>query len=166
MKKFFTIPKWMADYYKKFILKEKTKCLKICSKCGETKLISGFPADRRNLDGYSGVCKTCRNKYYRERYARDKDRIKALNKKYREDHKESRQKYSRKYREDHREHLKDMHRKHYLKNREAIIEKSKKYYQVHKESCQARKKLWRLKNKEKVREYNKEYKLKHKSTSL
>ena len=166
MKKFFTIPKWMTDYYKKFILKEKTKCLKICSKCGETKLISEFFADRRSSDGYSGVCKTCRNKYYRERYTRDKDRIKALNKKYREDHKESRQKYNQKYREDHREYLKDMHRKHYLKNREAIIEESKKYYQGHKESCQARGKLWRLKNEDKVREYNKEYKLKHKSTSL
>ncbi len=132
MKKVFTISKWMTDYHKKFILKEETKCFKTCSKCGETKLISGFPADRRNLDSYSGICKTCRNKYYRARYARDKDKIKALNQKYREDHKESYQEYTRKYRADNREYFKDRGRKHYLKNREAVIEKSKKYYQEHK----------------------------------
>ncbi|RXG65255.1 hypothetical protein ES695_08730 [Candidatus Atribacteria bacterium 1244-E10-H5-B2] len=166
MEKVYLIPKWITDYYKKFRLREKTKCFKTCSKCGETKLISKFFTDRRNLDDYSGICKTCRNKYYRARYARDKERIKTLNQKYREDHKESYQKYTRKYRRDHREYFKDLHRKYYLKNREAVIEKSKKYYQEHKEACQARKKLWRIKNEEKVREYNKEYKLKHKSTSF
>ena len=93
---------------------------------------------RRNLDGHSGICKTCRNKYYLERYARDKDTIKALNKKYREDHKESYQEYSRRYREEHKELFKDL----------------------------ARKRLWRVKNEEGIREYNKKYKLKHKIASL
>jgi len=117
LKGIYPSPKWITDYYKEFRLRERTKCFKTCSKCGETKLISGFPADRRNLDGYSGICKTCRNKYYQKRYARDKDKIKALNQKYREDHQESYQKYVRKYREDNREYFKDLAKKHYLKNR-------------------------------------------------
>ena len=100
MKGVYPSPKWVNEYHKEFRLKERAKCFKTCSKCGETKLISRFPTDRRNLDGHSGICKTCRNKYYLERYARDKDRIKVLNKKYREEHKESYQEYSRRYREE------------------------------------------------------------------
>jgi len=166
LKKFFTIPKWMVDHHKKFILKEGTKCFKTCTKCGETKLISKFSADRRNLDGYSGVCKTCRNKYYRARYARDKERIKALIKKYREDHKESYQKYIQKYREDHREYFKDLHRKYYLKNREVIKERNKIYYRKHEQACLVKRRLWRIKNKERIKEYNREYRRKHKTASF
>lgn len=158
-------PEWLTDYYKEFGLKEKTKCFKTCTKCGETKLISKFFVERRNPDGYKGICKTCVKKYYQERYARDKDRIKALNKKYQEDHKESRQKYSQKYREDHREHLKETARKWYLENKEAIKERNLKYYQEHREACQTRRELWIIKNREKIKKYNREYKRKHKITS-
>jgi len=158
-------PKWLTDYYKEFGLKEKTKCFKTCSKCGETKLISKFSADRRNLDGYRGICKTCVKKYYQARYARDKDRIKALNKRYAEDNKKSRRKYNRKYRKDHREYLKETARKWYLEDKEAIKERSLKYYQEHKEACQTKRELWRIKNREKIKKYNREYKRKHKITS-
>jgi hypothetical protein len=166
LKEVYPIPKRINDHHKKLRLKEKTKCFKTCSKCGETKSISGFPVDRRRPDGHSGICKTCRNKYYQARYARDKEKIMAFNKKYREDHKESYQKYIRKYREDHKKYFKDLARKHYLKNREAIIEKSKKYYQEHEQACLARGRIWRIKNKERIREYNKKYKLKHKIASF
>ena len=159
-------PRYMTDYHKEFRLKERAKCFKTCSKCGETKLISKFPDDRRNPDGYSGICKTCKNKYYRARYARDKDRILAVAQKYREDHRESCQEYNRRYREEHKELFKDSARKYYLRNRRAIIEKSNKYNQEHKEACQARRKLWRIKNKDKIRGYNKRYKLEHKIANL
>ena len=165
MKKSYFILKGITDYHKDFRLKEKTKCFKICSKCKEIKLISKFPADRRSLDGLSGICKNCQNKYSQGRYVRNKEKILALNKKYREEHKEAYQKYIRKYREDHREYFKNLSREFYLKNREAIIERNNKYYQDHKEICQARKKLWRIKNKERIGEYNKKYKLEHKKIS-
>jgi len=158
-------PKWLTDYYKEFGLKEKTKCFKTCSKCGETKLISGFPADRRNLDGYSGVCKTCKNKYYQQRYAMDKEKFKALSKKYGKSHKESRRKCNRKYREDHREYLKEIARKWYLENKEVIKERNLKYYHENKVACQIKRGLWRMKNREKIKKYNREYKRKHKITS-
>ena len=161
------IPKWITDYHKKFMLKERTRCFKTCSKCGETRLISRFPIDRRNPDGYSGICKTCKNKYYQARYARDKDRIKALNQKYqekyREVHKESYQEYSRRYREEHKELFKDFAKKYYLRNRRAVIERSKKYYQDHKEAVAVRKKRYREENRDKIREYERKYRLSEKS---
>ncbi len=155
-------PEWLTEYYKEFGLKEKTKCFKTCTKCGETKLISKFFVERRNPDGYKGICKTCVKKYYQARYARDKDRIKALNKKYRKDHKESRQKYDRKYREDHREYLKELARKWYSENKEAIKVRSLKYYHENKEACNVKRELWRIKNREKIKKYNREYNRKHK----
>ncbi|MBA7553243.1 hypothetical protein ES705_45833 [subsurface metagenome] len=164
MKKVST-PEWLMDYYKEFGLKEKTKCFKICTKCGETKFISKFFVERRNPDGYKGICKTCVKKYYQERYARDKDRIKALNKKYRKDHKEPRQEYDRKYREDHRGYLKEIAKKWYLKNKKAIKKRNLKYYQENKEACQIRRKLWIEKNRERIKKYNREYKRNHKITS-
>ncbi|MBA7585062.1 hypothetical protein ES695_04785 [Candidatus Atribacteria bacterium 1244-E10-H5-B2] len=153
-------PKWLTDYYKEFKLKEKAKCFKTCSKCGETKLISRFSADRRNSDGYKGICKTCVNKYYKRRYDRNREKFKALNKKYREDHKESRKEYHQKYREDHREYLKETARKWYLENKETIKERNLKYYHENREACQAVRELWREKNREKIKKYNREYKRK------
>ena len=158
-------PKWLTDYYKEFRLKEKTRCFKTCSKCGEIKLISKFSDERRNSDGHRGICKTCVNKYYKQKYSMNKEKIKALNKKYVEDHKESRQKYDRKYREDHREHLKELARKWYLENKEAIKERNLKYYHENKVACQIKRELWRIKNRENIKKYNREYKRKRKITS-
>ena len=167
MKGVYRDPRYVTDYYKEFRLRERTKCFKTCSKCGETKLISRFPTDRRNPDGYSGICKTCKNKYYQARYARDKDRIKALNQKYqekyREAHKESYQEYSRRYREEHKELFKVSARKYYLRNRGVVIERSKKYYQDHKEAVAVRKKRYRGENQDKIKEYKRKYRLSKKA---
>lgn len=73
MKGVYPSPKWITDYHKKFRLRERTKCFKTCSKCGETKLISEFSIDKRNPDGRTGICKECRNRYYLERYHQNRD---------------------------------------------------------------------------------------------
>ncbi|MQY75139.1 MAG: hypothetical protein GH148_06395 [Clostridia bacterium] len=35
---------------------------RVCSKCGETKLIFKFSKDKRNTDDRVGICKECRSK--------------------------------------------------------------------------------------------------------
>lgn len=70
MKGVYRDPRYVTDYYKEFRLRERTKCFKTCSKCGETKLISKFPLDKKNLDGHLGICKSCKSLYYKEKYRR------------------------------------------------------------------------------------------------
>ena len=159
MKGVYPIPKWVTDYYKEFRLRERTKCFKTCSKCGETKLISRFTTDRRNLDGHSGICKECRKRYYLERYHQNRDKILRQNKKYRDAHQRERRIYFRNYQEEHKELFKDFAREYYLKNRETIIEKVKKYRQGHKEVVALRKKRYREENRGKIREYGRKYRL-------
>jgi len=126
-------PRHVTDYYKEFRLREKTKCFKTCSKCGETKLIFKFSVDKRNLDGRTRVCRECHNRYYLEHYYQNRDKILRQNKKYRDTHQGDRRIYFRNYREEHKEHLKERAREWYIKNREAIKERNKKYYQEHRE---------------------------------
>jgi len=163
LKVIYPTPKWITDYYKEFRLRERTKCFKTCSKCGETKLISRFTTDRRNLDGHLGICKECRNRYYLERYQQARDKILVQNKKYRDTHQIERRIYFRNYQEEHKELFKDSAREYYLKNREAIIERVKKYNQGHKEAVALRKKRYREENRDKNREYGRKYRLSKKS---
>lgn len=57
---------------------------KICSKCGEEKLLNCFGKDKYSKDGLTSTCKECRKKYYRD----NKETISRRSKKYREVHKD------------------------------------------------------------------------------
>lgn len=153
-----SIPEWVTNYHKNFMLKERTKCFKTCSKCGETKLIFKFSVDKRNLDGRMGVCKACRSLESLEYYYQNQSKISIRDKKYRGNHKKNKSIYNKNYRKKHKEYLKEKAGEWYLKNKEAIKERNLKYYQDHKEACLVRRKLWRIKNREKIKEYNREYK--------
>ena len=162
MKEVYPIPKWITDYHKDFRLRERTKCFKTCSKCGETKLIFKFSIDKRNLDGRTNICKACRSREGLKYYYHNRVKMLIQNKEYRDTHKRDRSIYSKNYQEGHKEHLRELAREWYLKNREAIRERNNKYYQEHREACQTRRELWRIKNKERIKKYNREYKRKHK----
>ena len=149
LKDVYLIPKCITDYYKDFRLRERTKCFKTCSKCGETKLIFKFSVDKRNLDGRIRVCKKCQSREYLEYHYHNRGKILIQNKEYRDAHKGGRSIYFKNYQKEHKEHLKELARKWYLENKEAIKERNNKYYQEHREACQTRRKLWRIKNEEK-----------------
>lgn len=61
--------------------------LKMCNKCGP-KTRSSFSKCRRNKDGLQYTCKDCQkgvqNKYHKEYYAQNGDRIKTRQKKFRD----------------------------------------------------------------------------------
>ncbi len=132
MKENYPIPKWVTNYHKNFMLKERTKCFKTCLKCGEIKLIFKFSLDKRNLDGRTNICKACRVLEAEKYYYKNKERLKKRASKW------------------------------YLENKEAIKERNLKYYQVNKEACRQNRKLWIEKNKERIKKYNRQYKRKHK----
>ena len=158
--------KWITDYYKNFRLRQRNKCFKTCSKCGEVRSIGDFVKGRRYKDGLSNVCRACWSAYNRERYLVRREEILKQAKAWRSKNKEKIRVYQKDYQNKNKDRLELLAREYYERHRTRIIEQNKKYYQDHKEACQARKKLWRIKNEERVREYNKEYKLKHKIASL
>jgi len=80
-------PKWVADYHQDFRLGERSKFFKVCSKCGETKLLIKFSPDKRLKRGRVNICKECRSKYYLERYYQNKEKILEKAKAYRQNHK-------------------------------------------------------------------------------
>jgi hypothetical protein len=146
-------------------IREKTKCFKTCSKCGEIKPIFKFSIEKRNTDGRLGICKECRNKESLEYYYLHKDKILIQGKEYRDNHKKNRSIYNEKYWEDHKEQLKKNAEKWYKSNKKAIKKRNLKYYQENKEACQARRERWIIDNREKIKKYNREYKRKHKIVS-
>ena len=158
--------KWITDYFKNFRLRQKSKCFKTCSKCGEVRSIGDFVKGRRYKDGLSNVCRACQSAYNRERYLVRKEEVLKQIKAWRAKNKEKIRVYQKDYRSKNKDRSKLLARECYKRHRTRIIEQNKKYYEDHKEACLARKKLWRIKNEERVREYNKKYKLEHKITSL
>jgi len=158
--------KWITDYYKNFRLRQRSKGFKTCSKCGEVKNIGGFVKNRRYKDGFSNVCRACRNAHLREQYLVQKEIFLKRAKVWRDKNKEKRRVYQKDYRDKNKDWLRLLARDYYKRHRTRIIEQNKKYYEDHKEACQTRRKLWGIKNKEVVREYNKKYRLEHKIASL
>ena len=131
---------------------------KVCSRCGETKLLFKFATERRNSDGKMAICKSCRIIEARLYYYENRERILARYKIYRATHLRERKTYFRIYQEKNREKLSKLASEWYQKNKEAIKKRNLKYYEENREACNQRRKLWIENNKEKIREYNREYK--------
>jgi DNA-directed RNA polymerase subunit RPC12/RpoP len=95
-----------------------------------------------------------RKEYNREYYDRNKDKIKELNKKYREDHKEERKKYY----EEHKQEIKERNKKYRedQSHKQEIKERNKKYREDHKDYM----KKYVESHKEYIRIKTREYKLK------
>ncbi len=146
-------------------IREKTKCFKVCSKCGKIKPVFKFPVDKRNLDGRTNICKACRSREALKYYYQNQSKVLIKGKEYSDNHKKNRSIYNKRYREDHKEHLKKEAKKWYKSNKKAIKKRNLKYYQENKEACLVRRELWRIKNRERIREYNREYKRKRKIAS-
>jgi len=161
LKGIYPTPKWITDYYKDFRLKERTKCFKTCLRCGETKLISKFSVDKRNLDGRISVCKACRSLEYLKYYYHNRVKMLIKNREYLKANKKKRSICQKNYRDKNKERLKENASKWYMSNKEAIKERNLEYYRGHEQACRVRKKLWRIKNREKIKKYNREYKRKH-----
>jgi len=139
--------KWVTDYYKNFRLRQRSKCFKTCSKCGEVRSIGDFIKDRRYKNGLTNVCRACRSAYSRERYPVRKEEVLKQVKAWRDRNREKVRAYRKDYQNKNKDRLRPLAKEYYKRHRTRIIERNKKYYEDHKEACQARKKLWRIKKK-------------------
>ncbi len=98
---------------------------KVCSKCGEEKLLGEFGGDKTKKYGVEGQCKLCKKQYRKE----NRERRLEYDKKYNKDNKEKR----KKYREDNKEKIADKRKERYQDNRELFIERSRQYRQANKD---------------------------------
>ena len=132
---------------------------KVCSKCGEEKLLSEFY--KRN-NGLNRACKICikerTNKY---RIINIKE-IKEKKKKYNLLHPEKNQQRCKKYMLLNVEKIKDDKKVYAQNNIEKIKSKGEKYYKENKETITEKKKKYNLKNKDKNKERYKNYRLNNK----
>jgi hypothetical protein len=145
-------------------IREKTKCFKVCSKCGEIKPVFKFSIDKRNTDGRTNICKACRSLEGLNYYYHNRVKMLIRNKEYLKANKKKRSIYSKRYREKNKEYLKGLAKKWYKSNKKAIKKRNLKYYQENLEACQIRRKLWIENNREKIKKYNREYKRKRRIT--
>lgn len=55
---------------------------KVCTRCGEAKLLTEFYADTRYVGGYVHTCKPCYARRHAAWVSKNKDRVRALSKKH------------------------------------------------------------------------------------
>ena len=130
---------------------------KVCNKCGELKNLDDFPIDKRNIGGHAGVCRQCKNRYYRGKYRENPKKYVGKDKIWKGKHPKLIKKYNKKYRETHKEHIKKLCQDYYHRNREKVIAKSKAYAKEHKDEIRIKKKIYRDSHKEEISEYNRRH---------
>jgi len=126
---------------------------KICSKCGETKVLSEFWNAVKYKDGKQHACKDCGRAYY----AQNAEREKLRSKRYRETHKEQITAQRKAYAEANRDELRAANRAYYKKNADTIRARQKvlRTTPEHRE----KQRRYKKKNKERFRDRQKDYDL-------
>jgi len=105
--------------------------MKICLKCGISKLESAF--DKRG-SGLRSPCKECRKVYDRNYYATNKEECREYSRKYSVEHKVQRAEYKAEHQEE-------------------ILEYRRKYQAAHKEEAAENQRWWIKTNPEKKKAY-------------
>jgi hypothetical protein len=120
--------------------------LKTCSKCGETKSINEFSVRKDTKSGYRAACKECLEKYRRNYYSVNAERIKTNQRKWNATHKELKKISSRKW---------------HIENLDKARANGKKWALANPDKIKAMGKRWRENNPEKANEISKRWKEKH-----
>lgn len=137
---------------------------KVCTKCGESKLITEY---HRKGKGYRSWCKSCKKledaiyieshkeeiKAYRNSPA-GQEAIKAYQSIYQVRHKEERKAYLLVYNAANKEILAEKGKAKYRLNKEHISARSRKYYLANSDAIKERSSAWASKNLTKVNQYS------------
>jgi 5-methylcytosine-specific restriction endonuclease McrA len=113
---------------------------KTCTKCGQTKKLGLFKADKRLKSGYGSQCKECKYKQTNNWVLHNYERKLEINNNYRLRHPEQAAERNRAWA---------------LDNQDYLSEKAKAYREANKEKLTEQSKAWRVANKEKIAQDNK-----------
>ena len=100
---------------------------KLCCHCKEVKAVSEFFRNRRNSDGYAGYCKVCAKGFKRKGYAKNKDKINASRKIWRDNNKDKIREHGRTYRKNNRDTINQYRAEYYKENKDIINLRRGKY---------------------------------------
>jgi hypothetical protein len=129
---------------------------KVCTKCGEEKLLEEFTNTKKGKYGKAGECKLCRKKYGKQYREANKEKLAERGKQYRKDNKEKIAEKGKRYYEENKEHYKHYHEA----NKEKRNEQTKQYYDKNKEHILNKGKQYSQDNREKI---NKRQRNRHKN---
>lgn len=130
---------------------------KVCTKCGEWKLLTGFHKNRTGADGLAHWCKACVAAYGRAWRADNPEKVIAQQKAWREANSERAAVYQKAWREANPERVTAYQKAYRETNREEITARKKAYREANKEEVAARQKAWHEANKEEVAAQGKVY---------
>lgn len=116
--------------------------MKLCTKCGVTKPLFDFYANKKAPDGCNYKCKTCDKAYQAERYLRNPEAIKQNAKRWADKNQERKRLIGAQWRAD---------------NRDVRTQKMRQWYADNADTQRAKQAEWRAKNKEFIAKRNAEW---------
>jgi hypothetical protein len=125
---------------------------KVCTKCGDKKLLSEFHNKKESKDGKASSCKTCSNKDKKLYYLQNKTKILNDVKKHSELNKDKIKSYHKKYYDDNKNELNEKSRNYHKLNKYNIKKCKEIYRKKNKDSIKMKNDLYRKINKEKIKE--------------
>ena len=143
--------------------------MKACKICKTEKPLSEYHRHKYTRDGLQIYCKACYKAKGKERYSKNKEKINAANKKWREENQEKDRELHRRWRQENRERASkvaaEWRKENIDKSRESNRlwkkrnpEKSKYLSKIYRDRNQEKRKewiaRWRAENKEHVRQYD------------
>lgn len=151
---------------------------KVCTKCGEEKIIGDFRLDSyKKKDGttvkyYEGKCKYCKKEDHKKWCEENKGRLAEQKRNYRRKDPEKNKRIQKEWREKNKDRVAEYNKKKpeerrlarkekYEKNREFFLLKKKSYAKKYPERIRQRNIEWRKKNREHIKEYDRNYKEKN-----
>jgi len=140
---------------------------KVCTKCGEEKLLTTEYYEKRkdSKDGFRNQCRICRKtltkeyrkKYNKEYWKKNKEKLSESNKQYRSKNRDILLKKMKERRIKNIDLYKERDKKYYEQNREYILKQRKKYVEKNKEQVYLSNYKSYHKHIEKRRKYRSEY---------
>jgi hypothetical protein len=100
---------------------------KTCHKCGQYKPESDFYKNSISGDGFSSICKDCANNLAKNHYWKNREQRIAQQMDYTRKNKEKVAAYQKMYRDAHKDTAKKYKKEHYEQNKEQIIARQKEY---------------------------------------
>jgi hypothetical protein len=91
--------------------------MKACIKCNESKDYTDFYPSKRNSEGFENSCKTCKSKYRKAQYLKNREKELAINSEWRTKNKNRYDEICRDWYRDNREYHNSLTRKYYRENK-------------------------------------------------
>lgn len=141
--------------------------MKKCSHCKLEKDYSEYHKNKSQSDGYKNQCKLCvklgnaknketKNKYNKQYYQDNKDKIAKTNKKYRQGNKDKIAEYNKEYQQDNKDKILLKRKEWEILNQDNIIEYQKEWRKNNKEETLIYAKEYRKNNRDKINQYYKD----------